>query len=129
MSENMPPRDRHGRQIVRGDILKVFHFTGSRKKRHYMYKQAIGTKTFGSGTEYMMFSHLDLDDKYYVECCDGRTLHDYEIVQSVDAKFGERPLPAPPVEAKSDLDQGKATGSPAAEIVTPVPRVPDGGAA
>lgn len=87
----MNPRDKNGRQIERGDILKVFHFTGARNKRHYMYKQALGTKMLGSGSAYMMFSHLDLDDKYYVEPCDGRSLADYEIVQSIDAKFDERP--------------------------------------
>lgn len=87
----MNPRDKNGRQIERGDILKVFHFIGARKKRHFMYKQALGTKTFGSGTEYMMFSHLGLDDKYYVEPCNGQCLADYEIMQSIDAKFDERP--------------------------------------
>ena len=91
----MNPRDKNGRQIERGDVLKVFHFTGARKKRHYMYKQALGTKTLGQGTEYMMFSHLEMDDKYYVERCDGRTLADYEIVQSIDAKFDERPRLSP----------------------------------
>jgi hypothetical protein len=84
-------RDKNGRQIERGDVLKVFHFVGQRKKRHYMYKQAIGTKTLGSGSEYMMFSHLELKDDYYLERCDGRSLPDYEIVQSVDAKFEDRP--------------------------------------
>lgn len=85
-------RDKTGRQIERGDVLKVFHFIGARRKRHFMYKQAIGIKTFSpSGLSYMMFSHLELDDKYYLESCDGRLLRDYEIVQSADAKFESRP--------------------------------------
>jgi hypothetical protein len=88
-------RDKTGRPIERGDILKVFHFTGGRRKRHFMYKQAIGTKALNSGTVYMMFSHLEMDDQYYLEQCDGRCLADYEIVQSIDAEFHHRPREVP----------------------------------
>lgn len=84
-------RDKNGRQIERGDVLKVYHFTGPRRKRYFMYKQAMGTRKLGSGTEYAVIDHLDLDGRYYLECCDGRSLTDVEIVQSVDAKFEERP--------------------------------------
>jgi hypothetical protein len=103
----MSLRDKNGRQIERGDVLKVFHFTGSRNKRHYMYKQAIGVKTLSGETEYMMFSHLDLDDKYYVERCDGRSLADYEIVQSIDAKFEDRPRLSPAI-TQAHRDTGGA---------------------
>lgn len=92
-------RDKTGRQIERGDVLKVFHFIGRRNKRHYMYKQAMGVKTLGSGSEYMMLSHLELKDDYYLERCDGRVLPEYEIVQSIDAKFEER-IPDPVGEVK-----------------------------
>lgn len=88
-------RDKTGRQIEQGDILKVFHFTGRRNKRHYMYKQVTGFKTLGSGTEYMMISHLELCDSGYLERCDGRTLCEYEIVQSIDAKFESRSRRSP----------------------------------
>lgn len=84
-------RDKTGRQIERGDILKVYHFTGARRKRHFMFKQVLGSRTLGGGKEYMMISHLDLDDKYYLEPCDGRSLPDVEIIQSIDCKFEERP--------------------------------------
>jgi len=30
--------DKNGIQICPGDTLKIFHFIGARKKRHYMYK-------------------------------------------------------------------------------------------
>ena len=30
--------DKTGKQIREFDVLKVFHFTGSRLKKHYMYK-------------------------------------------------------------------------------------------
>lgn len=95
MSDQIPPRDKNGRQIERGDVLKVFHFTGSRNRRHYMYKQVLGVKTLQSGNEYLMFSHLELNDDYYLERCDGRTLCDYEIVQSIDTRFEERPRTTP----------------------------------
>lgn len=36
-----PLRDAKGREIEAGDVLKVFHFTGARRKRHFMYKQAV----------------------------------------------------------------------------------------
>lgn len=32
--------DKHGYPIYDGDVLKVFHFIGSRNKKHYMYKVA-----------------------------------------------------------------------------------------
>jgi hypothetical protein len=89
--------DKHGREIVQGDILKVYHFTAARRrKRHYMYKQALGTVVLGKANpeQFMRFSHLSLDDGYYTEFCDGRALEHYEIVQSVDCKFDERPRQA-----------------------------------
>lgn len=83
--------DKHGRQIERGDVLKVYHFTAARGKCHYMYKQVMGLRHLGSGEPYMVIDHLDLDTEHYLERCDGRTLKDYEIVQSLDCKFEERP--------------------------------------
>ncbi len=83
-------RDKTGRQIERGDVLKVYHFTGARRKRYFMYKQAMGVRSI-NGTDYAVMDHLDMNAEYYLECCDGRTLPDYEIVQSIDAKYHERP--------------------------------------
>lgn len=34
-------RDKNGVEIEEFDILKVFHFIGARRKRHYMYKMAV----------------------------------------------------------------------------------------
>lgn len=33
--------DKTGRKIEEFDVLKVYHFTGARRKKHYMYKQVI----------------------------------------------------------------------------------------
>ncbi len=79
--------DAKGREILRGDILKVFHFIGARNKRYYMYKQALGTEMLGKTDPhpYLKISHLDFSDDHYHEIEDGRRLDDYEIVQ--DIKF------------------------------------------
>jgi hypothetical protein len=86
--------DKTGRPIELGDIVKVFHFVGARNKRHYMYKQAIGIDHLGpSAHSYLKLSHLSMDESrrgYYLERLDGRLLADYEIVQSVDARFEDR---------------------------------------
>jgi len=33
--------DKKGHEIEEGDVIKVFHFIGARKKKHYMYKVII----------------------------------------------------------------------------------------
>lgn len=85
--------DKTGRQIMRGDVVKVYHFTAARRrKRHYMYKQALGVRWLPkSDLAVMDFSHLSLDEQTYHEWADGRVLEGYEIVQSIDAAFDDRP--------------------------------------
>lgn len=90
--------DKHGIPIERGDVLKVFHFIGARRRRHYMYKQCLGFKHIGPNSDvpYMMFSHLNFiedstaRDGPYLEKPDGRILVDYEIVQSVNDDYEDR---------------------------------------
>ncbi|HKF95121.1 MAG TPA: hypothetical protein VKB96_11095 [Gammaproteobacteria bacterium] len=84
--------DKHGREIMIGDIIKVFHFIGARRKRHYMYKQVIREGVFSDEAPYFILSHLSMNDsEYYHESKDGRLLSHYEIVQSIDAAFEDRP--------------------------------------
>lgn len=85
--------DANGRQIMRGDVLKVFHFTGARRRRHYMYKQAYETVMLGKSDPkpFLEIGHLDLSADRYWEIEDGRVLRDYEIIQSVDHRHEERP--------------------------------------
>lgn len=91
--------DKHGIPIERGDIVKVFHFIGARRKRHYMYKQCLGLKLIGKNADvpYMMFSHLNfiddstVSDGPYLIKPDGNILPDYEIVQSIKCDHEERP--------------------------------------
>ncbi len=84
--------DKNGREIMLGDVLKVYHFTGARNKRHYMYKQVTGERRWESGFTCWFFSHLSMkpDDGYYT-AKDGSILRDTEIVQSIDAAFEDRP--------------------------------------
>lgn len=84
--------DKHGRPFVIGDVVKVFHFIGARRKRHYMYKQVVSRRDWPSGFSALFFSHLTMhrDDGFYV-ALDGEHHADYEIVQSVDAAFEDRP--------------------------------------
>lgn len=87
-------RDKSGRHIHPGDVLKVFHFVGARSKRHYMYQQAL---RYSKGR--LLISHLNrVDDgeawevgKNYYSVGGDEHLHDYEIVQSADAEFEKRP--------------------------------------
>lgn len=86
-------RDKIGRRIEPGDVLKVFHFVGARRKRHYMYQQAMG---YDKGR--LAISHLnrvdenepwELGKNYYTVGADEH-LRDYEIVQAADARLYER---------------------------------------
>lgn len=94
--------DKRGIPIASGDVLKVFHFIGARRKRHYMYKQCLGFKHIGMNHDvpYMKFGHLNLvagdegRDAYYLEKPDGRTLSAYEIVQSINCDHDDRPRAA-----------------------------------
>ncbi|SNS29147.1 hypothetical protein SAMN06295912_1402 [Sphingomonas laterariae] len=84
--------DKHGREIMVGDILKVFHFIGRRNKHHFMFKQVMREQKLGKGVEdYFYISHLNFRDDGYHLHRDGSVLGDYEIVQSIDAQFDRRP--------------------------------------
>lgn len=97
-------RDKMGRNIEPGDVLKVFHFTGARRKRHFMYQQAL---RYNKGR--LLISHLNrVDDgeweigKNYYSVGANEHLHDYEIVQSADARHDERPRMKTETAAKGD---------------------------
>lgn len=89
--------DTKGIPIRRGDLVKVFHFIGARKKRHYMYKQCLGY--YGIGPEgkspYLRFGHLNFAEDggrnhSYLMRPDGSVLDDYEIVQSIKCDHDRR---------------------------------------
>lgn len=90
--------DKRGIPIERGDIVKVFHFVGTRRKRHYMFKQCLGLNRYPSspdGWQAVFFSHLnfleigDRRDGPYHET-PGENLPHYEIVQSIKSDHENR---------------------------------------
>ena len=80
-------KDKHGRAFMIGDILKVFHFTGARRKQYFMYKQIVGFRKLGGSpkVDYFDVSHLDLSnsENYYIGKHEG-ILREYEIIQGLD---------------------------------------------
>lgn len=91
--------DKNGRPIKVGDVLKVFHFIGARRKRHYMYKHVVGTRPSKDGGEFLVISHLNLKpldgrDAGYWIFQEGHTDRDIEIVQGAYDDFEERPVRA-----------------------------------
>lgn len=83
--------DKTGRQILVGDVLKVYHFRGARwNKDYFMFKQVVAEKVLGkSGRLYLVVSHLNLkradekDGGYYL-AQDGEVHDNIEIVQGLD---------------------------------------------
>lgn len=87
-------RDRTGRQIEPGDMLKVVHFIGRNRKRHYLYQQALRYERGRLFISHMNRIHdepWETGKNCYSVGADER-LRDYEIVQFIDAKFDERPV-------------------------------------
>lgn len=91
--------DKHGIPFAFGDVVKVFHFVGARRKKHYMYKQVVSDRTWPEGYSAWVFSHLNLkpaegpDGGFYI-AKDGSRHQDYEIVQCCSpypAHFSTRP--------------------------------------
>lgn len=82
--------DKNGREIRRGDIVKVYHSMGARRKRYYMYKQCLGIDRYlPSGTAVIKFDHLDMGvtppyDEY------GPKLSGYEIIQGAHDDYESR---------------------------------------
>ena len=93
--------DKHRRPIRVGDVLKVFHFTGARRKKYFMYKQVTRTQWLGGygGKPKVLFffvSHLSLkpesvdgDGGYWLGMHKGQ-LDEYEIVQCPTADHEDR---------------------------------------
>ena len=70
--------DKNGIPILPGDTLKVYHFTGSHKKKYYMYKYVKEIHASGNALEVL---HLSLDGESYWMSLDDRIHADIEIVQ------------------------------------------------
>ena len=76
------PRDKTGRRIEVGDTLKIFHFVGRRRKKHYVYRYVIEKEKRPSWKRAMLkVSKLTPENEYYYIVMDGSKLPDIEIVQ------------------------------------------------
>jgi hypothetical protein len=72
-------KDKFGRRIEPGDVLKVFHFIGARGKHYYMYKLVYEHEG------YLRCAHLSGNlPKYGMHGFDCRVLSDtdFEIIES-----------------------------------------------
>lgn len=84
-------RDKTGRPIHEGDVIKLFHFFGARRKKHFMYKH-VTVKN-----ERLYALHLGrlqpgepkgfFIDKHYVN--DHGVWEDCEIVQSSEGGYSK----------------------------------------
>ncbi len=90
--------DKRGIPIERGDVVKVYHFTAAlRRKRHYMYKQALGVRVLPKcDLPVMDFSSLNFGEHQYHEWVEDQVLGGYEIVQSIKCDHEDRPRKASP---------------------------------
>jgi hypothetical protein len=76
----MKATDKNGREIMPGDVLKLFHFTGARNKKHFMYKFVEDMSN-----HYLLISNLDRRKSTYLMPLDGKQHDDIEIVQGFGA--------------------------------------------
>ena len=98
--------DKHGREIKPGDVIKVRHFIGRRRKIHYMYKWVLREERLGkSQIPFLRISHLktgNVEESYLLKK-DGSKLEEYEIVAGFGLghknggfdPFDERPILCP----------------------------------
>jgi hypothetical protein len=81
--------DKTGREIMLNDVIKVFHFTGARRKRYYMYQQPTEVIYLGGNkAPYLKISHLNGKSEYYTKKINGGIMEHVEIVQG----FGDNSL-------------------------------------
>lgn len=76
--------DRNHREILPGDTLRVFHFIGALRKKHYMYKHVLGIYThpeWREGLDALSISHLSQEGDSYLVLRKGQVETEYEIVQ------------------------------------------------
>lgn len=84
--------DKNGKQILVGDLLKVFHFIGARRKKHYMY-QVVVMEDSDIPKDSVRFPVMAVSDylpnskphcRMYVIANEDRVYETAEIVQELD---------------------------------------------
>ena len=99
----MRPRDKFGREIYAGDVLKVFHFIDAINKRHFMYKivHEIAGNLYAAHAHTVYKFGLRLSNSYALPR-DGRVLRDYEIVDGYEGGYFEDRDKEPVTRSKRD---------------------------
>ena len=59
--------DSMGNELIKGDIVRMYHFTGTRNRRHFMYKRFTGYCTSHKGNQYGTWQSLDEPEHNFVE--------------------------------------------------------------
>ena len=84
--------DKHGREIMVGDTLKIWHFKSS-SRTHYMYKFVEARIPAGS-SEFFQISHLSTRSRHYHDLISNVKRNSVEIVQGYGddgTPFDQRP--------------------------------------
>lgn len=77
-------KDIVGNEIHPGAILKVFHFYGARKRKHFMYKKVNGIVEKGQ-YKYYEISHLTDEGCYYIPI--KQEILEYSVVVQCPCEF------------------------------------------
>ena len=97
--------DRKGYPIYAGDLLKTYHFTGSRKRKYYMYHLVVaydGGDRMISACELLVYKDKPLPGCLVSCCAVNGVLYDSEIVEGFGpdreyVDFEDRPRMKVPV--------------------------------
>jgi hypothetical protein len=74
---NIPVFDKNGDEIKEFDLIKVFHFTGARRKKHYTYKHIVK-----NDKGWLICKHLNKSDSSFMYMClRGIDANHIEIIQ------------------------------------------------
>jgi len=77
--------DKYGVEIVNYDTLKILHFLGARRKRHYMYKLVV-PGTGDMSYRFLKVDHLEGNEECFWLEKDNQVHGEIEVVQG----YGDR---------------------------------------
>lgn len=81
MTVSLVRYDKKGRLVEVGDVLKVYHFTGGRRKKYYMYKLVMSVDGLGKCLSIGDIAKKGLEAHSFSLICLG---DDIEIVETLN---------------------------------------------